>query len=183
MNRYQYACYLNAQSLLKASKLLFEKRMYGHAAALAVLSIEECGKGFLFMVHKPNKENESYIRKQIKSHKDKLGFASKDAYLMGLKHEGFISEKNPFKSYEDWEKWLKNTIRKKDKKFLELALNSYIIKDLQPLKERGLYIDLENDKILTPKSITKKQARFALEQAERVVKYFPKSHGGKVKDD
>lgn len=180
MNQYQHACYLNARSLLKAANLLFEKRMYGHASALAVLSIEECGKGFLFMIHKPDKDNESFVRKQIKSHTEKLGFAAKDIYLMGLEYEGFITKKNPIKSLEDFEKRVEHLHVSGNKKFLDLVVGSYLIQQFQPLKERGLYIDLEKGKILSPKSIKKEQAKFVITQAERAVKYFPKSHGKKT---
>lgn len=181
MNRYQHACYLNAKSLLRASKTLFEKRMYGHSSALATWAIEECGKGFLFMIYNPDKEDWKYVRKKIKSHPDKLKMAAKDAYLMGLKHEGFFSEKKPIKSLEDFKKKVNNWHNKGNKKFQELVIETYLINKLQPLKEKGLYVDIDSKNIITPKSVKRKDAELAIKQAERTVKYFPKSHGRKVR--
>lgn len=181
MNRYQHACYLNAKSLLRAAKLLFEKRLYGHSSALATLAIEECGKGFLFMIYDPDKQDWKYVRNKIKSHKNKLKVASKDVYLMGLKHEGFFSEKKPVKSLEDFENKINKLFSEDDKKFRKLAVEAYLINHLQPLKEMGMYVDIDNKDIITPKLVKRKQAELAIKQAERVVKYFPKTHGRKVR--
>lgn len=175
MNRYQHACYLNARSLLRASKLLFEKRLYGPSSALSVLAIEECGKGFILMFVTPNKNNESYFRKRISDHKNKLLVSAKDAYLMGLMHEGYFSKENPVHSLEEFQKKLYKLL-KTDKKFTKLVVDSYLIQELNPLKKKGLYVDFDGEKIISPKSIKRKEARFALVQAERVVKYFPKTH-------
>lgn len=179
MNHHQHACYLNAKSLLKSAKLLFEKRLYGPSSALSVLAIEECGKGFIFMFETPNKNNESYFRKRISDHKNKLMLSAKDAYLMGLMHEGYFSKENPIHSTEEFE----NSVHKlfqTDKKFAKLVTDSYLIQELHPLKMKGLYVDFDGEKIISPKSIKRKESRFALEQAERVVRYFPKTHGSKV---
>lgn len=181
MNRYQHACYLNAKSLLKASKLLFEKKWYGPATALAVLSIEECGKGFLFMIHNPEKDGEEWVQKQILPHRNKLLVAAKDAYMMGLKHEGFFSEKNPVKSLEEFQQKIEQLHREGNRKFLDLAYGSYFIQKLNPLKMRGLYVDLKDGEIISPKSVKRKDAEFAMKQAERLVRYFPKTYGRKVR--
>lgn len=180
MNRHQHACYLNAKSLLRASNLLFVKRLYGPSSALAVLAIEECGKGFLFMIHNPDKENWRYVRKQIKSHKNKLEVVAKNAYLSGLKHEGFFSEKKPVKSLEDFENKVHKLFNDGNRKFTRLAIETYLINELKPLKEKGMYVDVDDQKIISPKSIKRKEAELAIRQAERVVKYFPKTHGRKV---
>jgi len=180
VNRFQHACYLNAKSLLRASKILFGKRIYGHSSALATLAIEECGKGFLFMIHNPDKEDWKYVREQIKSHKNKLEVAAKDAYLMGLKHEGFFTEKKSVKSLQDFENKVSKLFSDGNKKFQQLAVESYLINLLQPLKEKGMYVDIDDKKIITPKSVKRKEAELAIRQAERVVKYFPKTHGRKV---
>ena len=175
MNRYQHACYLNARSLLRSSKLLFEKRLYGPSSALSVLAIEECGKGFILMFETPNKNNKSHIRKRISDHKNKLLVAAKDAYLMGLMHEDFIKEGSIHSIKEFQDKIYE--LSKSNKKFVKMVAESYLIQDLNPLKKNGLYVDFDGDKIISPKSIKKKEAKFALEQAEKVVKYFPKTHG------
>lgn len=180
MNRYQHACYHNAKSLLGASKLLFEKRIYGHASSLAVLAIEECGKGFLLMFDRPKKVNESYFRNQIRSHKNKLKVAAKDAFISGLREEGFFSAKNPIKSLEDFQKKINRFVSEGNKKFLKMSLGAYIINELEPIKENGFYVDFKNGEIISPKLVKRKQAQFIIEQAERVVKYFPKTHGRKI---
>lgn len=180
MNRYQHACYINAKSLLRASKLLFEKRLYGPSSALSVLAIEECGKGFIFMFETPNKNNESYFRKRISDHKNKLLLAAKDAYLMGLMHEGYFSKENPVHSLEEFQEKL-HKLLKTNKNLVKLVADSYLIQELNPLKMKGLYVDFDGEKIILPKSIKRKEAKFALEQAERVVKYFPKTHGKELK--
>lgn len=180
MNRYQHACYLNAKSLLRASRLLFEKRLYGPSSALSVLTIEECGKGFVFMFETPNKKNEYHLKKQIFDHENKLMVAAKDAYLMGLMHEGFFTKEKPVHSIEKFQEKV-HKLSKSNKKFVKLATESYLIQELNPLKKKGLYIDFKGEEIISPKSIKRKEARFALEQAERVVRYFPKTHGRKVR--
>lgn len=52
--------------------------------------------------------------------------------------------------------------------------------NMNPLKKKGLYVDFEGEKIVSPKLIKRKEAKFTLEQAERVVRYFPKTHGRNV---
>ncbi|MEX2193004.1 MAG: AbiV family abortive infection protein [Nitrosarchaeum sp.] len=179
MNRYQHACYVNAKMLLRSSKLLFEKRLYGPSSALSVLAIEECGKGFIFMIETPNKKNESYLRKRISDHRNKLLLSAKDAYLMGLMHEGYFTKEKPV-SIEEFQDKAHRLLRT-NKRFAKLVTDSYLIQDLNPLKKKGLYVDFDGEEILSPKSISRKEARFALEQADRVVRYFPKTHGMKVK--
>lgn len=181
MNRYQHACYLNAKSLLRASKLLFEKSLYGPSSALSVLAIEECGKGFLFLIHDPDKTDEKWIHKQIIPHGNKLLVAAKDAYVMGLKHEGFFSEKKLVKSLEEFQQKISELHKQGNRKLLDLAYGSYFIQKLNPLKMRGLYVDLKDGEIISPKSVKRKDAEFAMKQAKRLVRYFPKTYGRKVR--
>jgi len=61
-----------------------------------------------------------------------------------------------------------------------MSLGAYIINELEPIKENGFYVDFKNGEIISPKLVKRKQAQFIIEQAERVVKYFPKTHGRKI---
>ncbi|MEO9277415.1 MAG: AbiV family abortive infection protein [Nitrososphaera sp.] len=175
MNLYQYECLLNASSLLKASKLLFNNKMYGHSASLAVLAIEECGKGVIMIKDPKTSEIDDHLVKDIRSHKTKLDFASYTAYVVGLTLSGFFNKDQPV-TLEEFQNRVHDYLKKRNKKFIDLAVNSYMIKHLAEIKEQGFYTDFRKNKVSTPRDIKRKTAQYVIKRAIIMIETFSKMH-------
>ncbi|MFY9300034.1 MAG: AbiV family abortive infection protein [Candidatus Nitrosotenuis sp.] len=177
MNRLMAACLENAEYLLDASRILFKAKFYGPASSLAALSIEECGKAFLFPLDMDTKNIHKIFRKQITSHKEKIKIASWDKFMTGLQRKGLFTKENPVQSIVGYQQKLQKYYEEGNLHLTELLLEDKIYKILPILKNLGIYVDFdEKGKLLLPRKTTRRAAALIIEQAEKRIKEFREDH-------
>jgi len=178
MNRYQHECLLTARYLLRSSKLLFKNKFYGPSTSLAVLAIEECGKGFFLAIEpKPTEIKNGLSAYRI--HQEKLDSAAFDLFYGGLMVKGFFNINKPI-TIKEYQKKIDRYLREGNKEFIDFAAKSFLIKKLNKIKKDGFYTDVQDGKIARPRDTKRKTAALVIEQAKLAVNIFPKVHGKKV---
>ncbi|MCP8308781.1 MAG: AbiV family abortive infection protein [archaeon] len=160
----------NAEQFLSDAKVLMESGSYAHAAALAVLGIEECVKAKIASKHLSwdgsfEVDVKTY-REEIKNHFSKLSLAAKDHAITALaRHlmpEGFCSLQELYQR-------LKQTIEKEDNFLRDLEIESTLYACLTILKEKWLYVDVRDGEVTTPLIWSKEDAEKVLSMAEKRV--------------
>jgi len=157
-------CLKNAKSLLEDAELLIKKKSYGHAKFLIISAIEETNKAFLLASPITNYQE---IRKDIREHKKKIfpfvlsQFSkSNDKYLADLATK--ILRKEPLTRNE-----LISSIRDSSK---SIQATEETIKS----RMRGLYVDYESERWISPFDISKKDVSELFKLAKEYFEYFYK---------
>ncbi|MCP8322129.1 MAG: AbiV family abortive infection protein [archaeon] len=158
-------CLKNAKSLLEDAELLIKKKSYGHAKFLIISAIEETNKAFLLASPITNYQE---IRKDIREHGKKIfpfilfRFAkSNDKYLANLTTEILHKEssiKNEFIS----------SITEFSKSMNQATEETY------ESRMRGLYVDYESERWISPFDISKKDVSELFKLAKEYFEYFHK---------
>lgn len=170
--RYVLEALKNAKQFLKDAEVLIDNGSYAHGAALAVLAIEEGAKAkmaprYITWNGKLEVDAKTY-QKEIKNHLTKLSLAAKnhwiDAFISRLKSPGSCS-------LHELSERLKQV--KKENEFLKnLEIESALYACLTILKEKWLYVDIEEGEVRSPCTWSKNDSKKVLQMAkERLRKY------------
>ena len=162
----------NAKQFLKDAEVLINSGSYAHGAALAVLAIEEGAKARMATQHilwngSLEVDTEIY-QKEIKSHLNKLSLAARDhwidTFLRRLKSQGDCSWQE---LYERLKK-----LKKEDKFLTNLEIESTLYACLTILKEKWLYVDIEEGKVISPLTWSEKDSKKVLLMAKNRLKKY-----------
>lgn len=173
MNKRTKACLDNAKYLLDAAKLLLNNKFYGPSSSLAILAIEECGKAFTVDSVGENEKLFKKMRKEIKSHRDKLEVAYYDKFFSGIIRTGlFDRDEHPIVSKEKYLKKLQELENNNNNELKDLLTQSLMYEMFPIMKERGFYVDFQGERILTPQQTSEQAASYLVGEAERRLKEF-----------
>lgn len=144
-------CIENAAGLIEEARLLFDKNRFPRCFSLCVLAIEEIGKIEVVargaLIRQTDGEKWKRFKKNFKSHEMKQAHAIVMHFAQVLKSEG--SDR------------LRQRLRSSGRFTLDRA------------KQLGLYVDLVDDRFVSPHAmISKKLAREALNRAEETVRLY-----------
>ena len=161
----------NAERLLEDALILFDKKRYASASALAVLSIEEFGKISSDMEKGHARKLEGAAKymllTQFIDNIYKSGFAIKPITELTTEQKQWLKTQTSRKRQIDMLKdaWLNASSSKIIK---ELYDNIY---DINTLKKRGIYLDFDqNGNIISiPSSITREAAKNILDMAQEAI--------------
>lgn len=137
--------------LEEANHLLFERRSYGHAVSLMLFSIEEAVKSWIcFFVGIGSVDHtEDLVKEVFESHHSKFGSAIFFWMFVNIPiFQKSISEELS----EEEEALLKGLMTTIDPHY------QTDVKRLVNLRNRGIYVDNPEGKILSPRTITREEA-------------------------
>lgn len=170
--QYVFKALKNAKQFLRDAEVLIDSGSYAHGAALAVLAIEEGAKAKMSIRHilwNGNLEVDAEVyQKEIKSHFDKLSLAARDhwidLFMERLKSQGDCS----------WQELIQRLkkLKKEDKFLTNLEIESMLYACLTILKEKWLYVDIEEGKVISPLTWSEEDSKKVLLMAKnRLRKY------------
>lgn len=163
----------NGKQFLEDAKMLIENGSYAHGAAIAVLAIEEGAKAKIASQHISwdgvfEVDVKTY-EKEIKSHFNKLSHAAKDHAIDAMMYRLMPEGPTGSCSLEELYKRVKALAESKhEDRFLEnLEIESWLYACLAILKMKWLYVDVEEGKVTSPRTWSKKDAIQVLQMAEK----------------
>ena len=181
----------NSRALLRSAERLARSRSYGHATALAVLAIEEAGKGFLyhlaanrvirFVKGKGNKVT-ALNERDLTFHDVKQSFVI-GAIGQSLRYAPLyeLARRAPtFKSRDQVLRYMERAIIAQTQWEMELSRpNSRlskevrkafaILEELSSRKNRGLYVEPRGQAVQSPRHVSRREYEEVLRLAKEVI--------------
>lgn len=169
-----HACMNNANTLLDDANLLLSNNRYARATALAVLSMEECGKALHLIFCITRHEWNSEIYKGISQHNTKQTYVEGvlnlvEALLDRPAEIAALMSQNP--SMND----MYSSLEPLKDSAMEVVKKTHKKPELDKLKQHAFYVGVTKDARISsePKSISEDQSKTVLLRAERI-RYFAK---------
>jgi len=163
----------NSKQYLKDAKKILNSSP-GHAYAMCVLSLEELTKSNHFLtiaMGQPPITIDRSLKRLFKNHKMKQDAEKLATELESLKD--FVMETRSLEALRQigkiiGDKKTKNIVRGRVKEELKLY------DGMQRKKERGMYVDIEESKIIGPNDITKNEVKELIRHIEKKILMFEK---------
>ena len=162
----------NAKQFLKDAEVLISSGSSAHGAALAVLAIEEGAKAKMATRHiswdgRFEVDAKTY-KKEIKSHFNKLSSAATD-YMVDVFLGRLISQGEC--SWQELYQRLKQ-VEKEDDFLMNLEIESTLYACLTFLKEKWLYVDIEEGKVTSPFTWSENDAKRVLSMVKKMLEKY-----------
>jgi len=160
----------NAKSLLASASILANEKIYGTANSLAILSVEEAIKAYVFAVHSVIPDlSAPFLTDVFLKHKVKHGVWMLMQMMLAY-FELFINTITYYKEKEEKEDLAPGSLRSKAIEDVIATLNTWASDIPNPIarekawyesantnRNRGLYVDLVNNKWVGPEEIKKEE--------------------------
>jgi len=150
--------------LLADAELLYQKESYGSALALAAVACEEANKPLLFPISKLTSKIKipSTDKEAIRSVNPSNAMYSHIAKLSSTPLSLILSELHASEGPNkiDIQAWTGPALK----------YRATLSKELFYKKNKGLYVDIENNKVITPSETSRADAEWAISEARTAVK-------------
>lgn len=154
----------NAERWIVDAKLLIENSSFGHASALLRFAYEEIAKAFVcFYVSERlwpvenNKVVEDVFWNHVVKNQIIVGM------FMGISLTGTLMKR---------ELTISDMPEPTDQEIIDaFYLVRQISTEMEKLRQKGIYVDFKNEKILTPNSTTEKEVQGILREVEALLRY------------
>jgi len=165
----------NARQFVKDANALLKTRSYGHAAALAVLSMEEAAKAWKALQYV---NSQGHFRVDVRTYTEefKVHWEKMTTLATDYAVRNFVRLLMPEDRQYTWDELLKRTKRliegAEEEKQKETEIQTDMFLAYTILKLKWLYVDIENGHVSSPLNWSRRDAEIIFRQARQVVRWY-----------